>query len=190
MFKWPDVPSPRAPIHELADFAELACWRDNRASATELSRLLGRLEENEYPDGVEEEDEIDRDIEMAYEEIERRQEACGLGYPFAIGSNGQTLKASSDDDNAKQAVYKYLLLATRLDMRRSAFAGINGTQLFERLSEEVAREYFGERAESLVFGAGVGDSNFKTRVNDLCRRLGEGRGYSIAAPSGMTSARR
>ena len=184
MFKWPGVPSPRAPFNELADFAELVCWRDSGASATGLSRLLGRMEENEYSDGVGEEDEIDRDVEEAYEEIERRQDACGIGYPFAIGANGQTLR-SSEDANAKQVIYKYLLLATRLDMSRSAFAGINGTQLFERLSVEVAREYFGDRAESLVFGAGVGDSNFTTRVNDLCQRLGEGGGYSSAAPRGL-----
>lgn len=184
MFKWPGVPSPRAPIHELADFAELTCWQYNRASATELSRLLGRLEDNEYPDGVEEEDEADGDVEMAYEEIERRQEACGHGYPFAIGVNGQTLQANQDA-NAKQVIYKYLLLATRLDMRKSTFAGIDGTRLFERLSAEVARGYFGKRAESLVFGARAGSSNFETRINDLCRRLEEGGKYSNTAPRGM-----
>ena len=25
MFKWPGLPSPRAPAHEVADFAELVC---------------------------------------------------------------------------------------------------------------------------------------------------------------------
>ena len=184
MLKWPGLPSPRAPIHELADFAELVCWRDNRAPATELSLLLGVQEDNECSDGAEEENEADRDVEEAFKEIERRQDACGSGYPFAIGANGQTLQ-TVEYANAKQVIYKYLLLATRLDMSRSTFAGINGTQLFERLSAEVAREYFGTRAESLVFGAGPSGSNFETRINDLCRHLGEGGGYSTTAPTGM-----
>lgn len=32
MFKWPGLPSPRAPAHEVADFAELVCWRDGGTS--------------------------------------------------------------------------------------------------------------------------------------------------------------
>ena len=184
MFKWPDVPSPHAPIHELADFAELVCWQDSRASATGLSRRLGRLEENEYSDGVAEEDEIDRDIEDAYEEIERRQDACGNGYPFAIVDNGKTLQAG-EDDNAEQVIYKYLLLATRLNMGVNRLhADIDGTQLFERLSADVGREYFGERAMSLVFGTVAGVPNFEERVNDLCQRLGEGGGFENNGPSG------
>ena len=58
MFRWPGVPSPRADTHELADFAELLSWRQGSASATTVVRDLGRLAENEYSEGVPEEEEI------------------------------------------------------------------------------------------------------------------------------------
>lgn len=57
MFKWPGTPSVRPPEHELADYAELVCWKDNITSTTVLSADLGRLEENDYSDGVPEEEE-------------------------------------------------------------------------------------------------------------------------------------
>ena len=39
MFKWPDLPSARAAEHELADFAELVCWKYRIVSPTDLSRM-------------------------------------------------------------------------------------------------------------------------------------------------------
>ncbi len=178
MFKWPAPPSSRAHVHELADFAELTCWKDGKTSATALSRLLGRLGESDYPDGAPEEEEVDRRVEEAYEEIERRQIACGNGYPFIIGDEGLTLQASQETGNPMYVTYKYLLLATRLNMSNNrSHAGIDGTLLFEELSAEVARVYFGHRAKSLVFGTAAGSANFPERVNDLCSRLGEGGGF-------------
>ena len=179
MFKWPALPSPRAHIHELADFAELTCWKDSATSATALSRSLARLEENDYSDGVPEEDEIDRRVEEAYAEIERRQEASGDGYPFMIGDPGLTLQASQDTDNPRHVIYKYLLLATRLNMKDDrVHAGIDGALLLEELSAEAAREYFGDRAKSIVFGTAADNNRFPDKVNDLCYQLGEGGGFS------------
>ncbi len=178
MFKWPTPPSSRAPRHELADFAELTCWRDNHTSATDLSRLLGRLEENAYLDGVPEEEESDRIVDEAYEEIQRRLEACGSGYPFVIGERGNTLQPSQDTDNVRHVVYKYMLLATRLNMKDNRIqAGIDGTQLFEELAAEVAREYFGDRSKSLVFGAKSDSPSFELRVDHLCDQIKEGGGF-------------
>ena len=178
MFKWPTTPSVRAPIHELADFTELKCWNDRGTSATALSRLLGRQDENEYSDGVPEEEELDRRVEQAYMEIERRHEMCGDDYPFAIGEHGSTIRVIQDSRNPRHAIYKYLLLATRLNMRDDRIhAGIDGTLLFEELSADVAREYFGPRAKSLVFGTSAGSSGFEEKVNDLCHQLKEGGGF-------------
>ena len=56
-------------------------------------------------------------------------------------------------------------------------AGLDGTLLFESLAAEVAREYFGERAQSLVFGTSATNGSFPQRVDDLCSRLGEGGGF-------------
>ena len=56
-------------------------------------------------------------------------------------------------------------------------ASIDGTQLFEKLAAEVAREYFGDRSKSLVFGAKSDSSNFELKVNDLCDQIREGGGF-------------
>ena len=178
MFKWPGLPSDRAPEHELADFAELVCWQQGRTSATELSKLLGRLAENNYSAGVPVDDEADRHTEAAYQEIERRQEACGGGYPFEVGGVGHSLRIISGYEKSAHVIYKYLLLSTRLNMTRSrCHAGIDGTLLLENLSARVAEQHFGEPAESLVFGTAV-CGGFREKVDHLCRRLGEGGGFT------------
>ena len=177
MFKWPGAPSARPREYELADYMELICWRDKVMSATSLSKLLGRLDENDYSDGVPEEEEASQIVEDAYCEIERRCEACRGGYPFVIGNKGYTLHASKCVGNRKHVIYKYMLLATRLNMKSNrCHAGMNGAFLFEKLAAEAAREYFGARAESLVFGT-ASDARFCEKVNDLCRRIREGDGF-------------
>ncbi|MDD9986270.1 MAG: hypothetical protein OXQ31_08380 [Spirochaetaceae bacterium] len=178
MFKWPGTPSPRAPEHELADFAELVCWRHRSTSTTALSADLGRLEENDYSAGVPEEDELAEVVEGAYLEIERRQAACRGGYPYALGEHGYTLTLAVDDDNHRHVVYQYLLLATRLNMSSNrVHAGIDGTLLLEELAADAAREYLGHRAESLVFGTSAELSDFRGKVDRLCKRLREGGGF-------------
>ena len=177
MFKWPGTPSSRPPEHELADYAELVCWKQGSTSMNALSADLDRLGENDYSDGVPEEEELPQVVEEAYLEIERRQEACGDGYPFVIGGKGYTLHASQEA-NSNYTIYKYLLLATRLNMKdKRAHAGIDGASLFEELASEAARQYLGLRAESIVFGTAAGMADFPGKVNDLCKRIKEGDGY-------------
>lgn len=178
MFKWPREPSARAPGHELADFAELVAWQRNSMSMTALSRFLGRLDENDYSDGVPEEEETDHLAEDAYREIEQRKEGCGNGYPFEITKEGYTLRTSQKMENHKHTIYRYLLLATRLNMKDNRrHAGIDGALLFEELAAEVAREYLGARAESFVFGTAAESIDFQGKVDDLCRRIKEGDGF-------------
>ena len=177
MFKHPGVPTVRAPAHEIADFVELTAWREGGVSATALSRIVGRLEENDYGDGVPEEDAADRDAEEAYIEIEARSRACGrdAGYPFSIDDRGSMLALRPGKLNHRQLVYLYLLLATRLNMHDNRrHAEIDGASLFEKLCAGIARTYLGSRAESMVFGTASGTGGFRARVADLCRRLGEG----------------
>lgn len=177
MFKWPGPPSPRAPAHEIADFVELECWKQGGTSINAVSAALGRLDENDYSDGVPEDDDITGVVEAAYQEIERRKDACRGGYPFETGSIGYTLAMIGDNGNHRYVVYRYLLLATRLNMQSDrCHAGIDGTSLLEELAADSAREYFGARAESVVFGSGRGPG-FADRVNDLCSRLQEGDGF-------------
>ena len=178
MFKWPGTPSARSPEHELADYAELVCWKHNSASTTVLSADLGRLDENDYYDGVPEEEETDQVVTVAYGEIERRREACRDGYPFVIGERGYTLRAEQDAGNNKHIIYRYLLLATRLNMRDNrVHADIDGSLLLEELAADVAREYLGARAESVVFGTAAGTADFPGRIDALCKQMEEGIGF-------------
>ena len=179
MFKWPGTPSPRASEHELADYAELVCWKDSHTSVTALSKDLGRLEENDYSDGVPEEEVTDEVVGAAYAEIEQRHKACRDGYPFLVDEQGHALRADQDVENHKHIIYKYLLLATRLNMNDERLqAGIDGTLLFERLAAETAKEYFGDRAESTVFGTAATTTIFQDKINALCKDLEEGNGYA------------
>ena len=178
MFKWPGTPSPRASEQELADYAELECWKRNSTSTTALSADLGRLDENDYYDGVPEEEKTDEIIEAAYVEMEQRLQACKNGYPYAIGEQGNILSVDLDVENHRHIVYQYLLLATRLNMKDNrVHAGIDGSLLLEEISADVAREYLGARAESLVFGTAAGRTDFPGKINDLCQHMKEGGGF-------------
>lgn len=175
MFKWPGTPSAHADEHELADYAELVCWKQGNSSMTSLLREIGRLEENDYADGVPEEEEKDKVVEAAFAEIERREYACNGGYPFMIGTEGNTLRTLTDAENQKHVIYKYLLLATRLNMTNNrVHEDIDGTLLFEKLAAETGREYFGDNAEKFIFGTSAWVQNFPGRVDALCNQMKEG----------------
>lgn len=178
MFKWTGIPTPKAPVHELADFAELVCWRDGSASVTSLSHSLDRADENDYSDGVPEDEETPNDVGEAFSEIETRAKACRSGYPFVVEHDGNAIHIAQDANDSKSIIYQYLLLATRLNMRDNRIhAGIDGAHLFEELSAEISQEYFGSRAKSTVFGTASGSADFPGKVNDLCNKSGEGGGF-------------
>ena len=194
MFKWPGVPTSRAPAHELADFVELLCWQQGTASSTDLSQALGRLADNDYSDGVPEEEETPLHIEAAFQELELRIVACGGGYPFWLDEKGNVLYVTQNLDKASLWIYKYLLLATRLNMGTGqgsdrSHAGIDGTHLLEELSSETGREYFGARAESMVFGTAVSGKGFPAKIKSLCRMIREGDGYVNHTQNSRQNAR-
>ena len=178
MFKLPGTPSSRASAHELADYAEWVCWRDNGTSKTALLQDLGRLDENEYTGGVLEEEETPKFLEEAFVEIEGRRIACRDGYPFALGVTGNTLLMEERHEDHKHIIYKYMLLATRLNMTRNRrHADLDGTLLFEELAAEAAKSYFGARTEKMIFGTSVQSSSFPAKINALCIRMQEGDGF-------------
>ena len=71
MLKWPGTPSPKASAHELADFVELNAWRDGHASTVSLARALGRIDENDYSEGVPEQDESENASEAVAQTTSR-----------------------------------------------------------------------------------------------------------------------
>ena len=167
------TPSPRAAIRAIADYAELVCWRQGEVSTTDLISKLGRLEENDYSaGGVPEEDPVNHTVDQVFDEFSRRGKACRHGYPYAVHSDGHLLESKHSGTCHKSLLYKYFLLATRLNMTTNeTHANIDGTSLFEDVAAEIARCYFGSRAESFVFGTSSGGQGFEARVNTMCDRM-------------------
>ena len=181
-FKWPTVPSLQYDLHVLADFAELKCWQNQRTSKQELISTMAQLDENDYEFGVLEEDPSFPTLDQVFDEIGRRQMDCDGGYPFRIDASGHVLYPATEDQD-RFVFYKYLLLATRLNMNtQKVQAGLDGTKVFEHLAAQASKSYFGCRSEVLVFGSSVDTSNFRGRVDQLCEELNEGEGVSDRDP--------
>lgn len=184
MFKLPALPSPRADVHELADFAELLAWHNDSVSAREILAYLGRNGDNEYNEGVDDEDDVNGEaLDEVMIEIDRRSKSCVGGYPFALERKGTVLRHDPSDFSERAAVYRYLLLSTRLNMTADKVqAGIDGTGLLEEISAAVLRCYLGyDRAQSVVFGTAIGGT-FRDKVDALCGALGEGGCFEALDP--------
>lgn len=184
MFKLPALPSPRADVHELADFAELLAWQNDSVSAREILAFLGRTGDNEYNEGVDDEDDLNANaLDDVMVEIDRRSKSCVGGYPFALDLKGTVLRHDPNDTSERAVVYRYLLLSTRLNMTADKVqANIDGTGLLEEISAAVLRCYLGyDRAKSIVFGTAIGGT-FPRKVDALCAALGEGGSFETLDP--------
>lgn len=184
MFKLPALPSPRADVHELADFAELLAWQNNSVSVREILAYLGRTGDNGYNEGVDDEDDINADaLDDVMIEIDRRRKSCVGGYPFVLELKGTVLRHDASDSSQRADVYRYLLLSTRLNMTADKVqADIDGTALLEEISAAVLRCYLGyDRAQSVVFGTAIGGT-FRDKVDALCGALGEGGSFEALDP--------
>lgn len=184
------TPSHRAGPVRLADTLELLALQGPRwrASASDLIASLDRKED-------EDEDQLERPVMEAFDELELRQRHLGrfaAHYPFRLEQSSIEFRQKKLTDQG--LLYLFLLLATNLNMRDDRrHAGIDGAGLFEHFSCEVARNYWGgrnskqsdERVDAFVFGTArsqlpswdddeIETKNFKGAVNALCRRLGEG----------------
>lgn len=184
MFKLPAMPSARADVHELADFAELLAWQQDSVSAREILAYLGRLGENDFNEGVDDEDDQNADaLDEVMGEIDRRSRSCAGGYPFQLDLKGTVVRHLAADESARADVYRYLLLSTRLNMTAQKVQnGIDGTALLEELSAIVLRCYLGyDRARSIVFGTAVA-GGFQEKVTQLCNAIGDGGIFSNVDP--------
>ena len=156
----PNPPSPNADIPELADFAELLCWTKGSTSAREIIAYLGRIGENESNEGCnDDEDKIIDQLDEVMNEIERRENACSSGYPFALKPEGTVLQCPVvEPEETQSVIYLYLLLSTRLNMKKEKnHAGIDGTNLLENLSAHALKTYLGQdKAQCFVFGTAAG----------------------------------
>jgi hypothetical protein len=184
MFKIPAMPSARADVHELADFAELLAWQRNSVSIREILAYLGQLGDNEFNEGTDDEDDQNANaLDEVMVEIGRRERACGAGYPFVLDLRGTVVRHQVADNSERADVYRYLLLSTRLNMNTAKVQdGVDGTTLLEELATFVLRCYLGPtRARSFVFGTAAA-GGFENKISRLCRELGEGGTFANIDP--------
>lgn len=177
MFKLPSqIPTPEDSIEVLADYLEFECIKDGEISLLrEINQLL--LQNDEILiDGIgDETDEALAKTDEIAQEMQRRYEVSGHKYPFRLENNGYTLITQRNE--LPYWIYVYLLLSTRLNMKdHKVWNGIDGTEILEELGAIIAQNYFGERSQSLVFGTATA-GGFAEKVNDLCKKIGEGRRF-------------
>ena len=181
MFKLPDPPSVRASVSETADFAETECLRSQSftVSLTHIINVVKREQENDHSDTEDEDDRVEQDAEEAILEIERRGKASGDPnfYPFVVDESGSSLHLVDLPLSDVHWLYLYLLLATRMNMTAARFEGVDGALLFEEVAAASAASYWGHGAESMVFGTASDIGGFVDRIQDLCKRLGEGHAF-------------
>ena len=159
-------------------------WQNDSVSAREILAFLGRTGDNEYNEGVDDEDDLNANaLDDVMVEIDRRSKSCVGGYPFALDLKGTVLRHDPNDTSERAVVYRYLLLSTRLNMTADKVqANIDGTGLLEEISAAVLRCYLGyDRAKSIVFGTAIGGT-FPRKVDALCAALGEGGSFETLDP--------
>ena len=176
------VPFP-TDIHDpaaLADWLELSAFNadDAEASAGDLERRLNLLNHGR-PEEV---------VGNALTEIDRRTKATGLAYPFVRSSSGSAVTKQANVENGVAYMFCLLLSYRGWKIQRDH---LNPWLLFEELSYHAARSYMGE---ALLFGTScrTGRSSgkvFETRINELCRHLGEGCGFNGGRTFGAKDGR-
>lgn len=185
-FKLPgNLPTNHSDIEEIVDYVECHCLTtvSQKVSLYKVTKQLLLGSDEILVNGIEDESDLFQNkFGGVLTEIERRIQYSSGNYPFKLRNDSLILKAN---DDYCFWVYCYLLIATRNNMKENAvLAGIDGALLFERVSLKVAENYFGDRANSFLFGTSH-PSTFPNRINMLIQQLGEGVQYinhNIAAP--------
>lgn len=181
------IPSVTSNISELADFLEAKCiLSGENFYSINSARSAMAIESDEInAEGVDDDDSrlLNR-LEEALNEIESRNARCNNKYPFGVNYNKVVIK--NDLPTLYYNIYVYMLFATIWNMgRKRIMDGIDGALLFEELSEKIAKSYFGNNTESLIFGTGALEKEtFREKINNLLRALNEG-GF-FKEPEGST----
>lgn len=186
-FKIPNLPTVNASISDLSDFLELMCI----ANGEEYSIVNGTKKiaigsdeiDNEGVDS--DDDKIYNRLQDALGEIDNRKQRSNNRYPFITTNN--SIVRNPDYNNASTVYwcYLFLLFATRNNMNKDKVKqGVDGTLLFEELSALVAKEYWGDRADSFIFGTATSGS-FREKIEDVISKIKEGKSYK--SPEGTTN---
>lgn len=174
-YKIDSIPSITGDISELADFIEIQCLssEEGRYSLESAKSFFCKESDEMDFDGVEDDDDRIREkLTLVFGELARREQDCSGHYPFVI-QGSYLLETNSHCGELIRDVYKYLLYATRVNMRQNRRFGEGGKDaslLFEKLSRNICECYFGSGAKSMVFGTSENKS-FKDKVIELLQRL-------------------
>lgn len=177
MFKLPDgIPNLASSAQEWADYAEYNALLNGKISFRSLTRISAIIEDEVEILGIN--DEADRFIVKTDEiaaEISRRIKISRNKYPFQLTDKDYSITYQSGKEY-HNSIYKFLLLTTRLNMNKEKVQGdLDGTFLFEQLSAEVARAFFGENSSVDVLGTSKTQSGgFRIKLQEIIKKIGEG----------------
>lgn len=180
-----EVPGISSSITDIADFLEARCILSDNHSYSLLSArnaMSGGSDELDFDGIIDDDDRIMNKLEEALQEIESRKRRCNQKYPFKTECRSITLE---DSASLIFNIYSYLLFATLWNMgSKRIMNGIDGTLLFEEISEIIAKSYFGNNTKSMIFGTGSNHRlTFKQKVERLLVELNEGGEYKEPAGS-------
>jgi hypothetical protein len=177
MFKLPNgLPSLRNSAQDWADYAEYSVLSKTNLSILSLVKTPLLISDETLVDGIE--DDTDKFINKADEisaEINNRKSTTGFKYPFETSDSDYSIKFLLAD-SLHVWIYKFLLLCTRLNMKDEKIqSGLDGTQLFERLSAEVALNFFGNNAEVDILGTSKSHiGGFRAKLLEITKKMKEG----------------
>jgi hypothetical protein len=170
MLELPD--DPVNPL-KLADWLEIYAILapDRNSSRGDLERVLHRAALFELDD----DEAIERMILDAFEEVEQRDRAASVAYPFDLNYRGILQLKSSWEDFP---VYIFCLCLSYFPLRETNKA----PKLFEKVSCLAAKSYL--QGHSVGFGWPRTElsSSFPDAITELCNLMGEGAGYRQQSP--------
>jgi hypothetical protein len=189
------IPSPGSDVIQVdaADWAEITALfrKDGIVSRQDLSRALHRRS------GIRE-SRAQQLADDAFNELADRVESCGAGrsevnrYPFSLDS-GQSLLSLRKPFRINSnfgLLYWFLLFVTRADMsaENRTLDNTDPTKVFEQLCADVLRTFWGGDSKfsgSMIVGTAIpgngGVSQFKDKIAELCKHIGEGNGWKLGA---------
>lgn len=176
MFKITDerIPTLRSDPQEWADYAEFLAIRQGEVSFHNVIREPSLISDEIDIEGIEDDSTrfIDKIDEIA-NEIRNRIKFSNNNYPFSLSNNDYTLQYNFTDIYSDW-IYKFLLYCTRLNMKSDReHNGLDGTLLFEKLSAEIAKEFFGKNAKAEIFGTSNEDG-LRQKLEKFIKHTGEG----------------
>lgn len=173
--------SPQPKIVELADFWEIECLRrvDHSVSILDIVQTKGIADDIQEGEAEGHDLELEEEQINVVDEIRRRIETSNNKYPFQLNDDNWILSLNIDIEEDFLWIYLYLLLATRNNMlHNKTVHGIDGTEVFEKLSRDTLISYLGSNAKGICFGTAIG-GNFYAKLENLVKEMKEGVLHSV-----------